>query len=315
MARALSILLRTIVALVLLAALGIVYLWWSNRDLPLATLEAEYGGNGLQWQHVDGVDIAYRVEGEGPPLVLLHSHFYTMRQWQDWVDTLASDFTLIRFDLTSHGLTGPDPSQVYSHERGAELLAGLLDHLGIERAALAGSSTGGALAYRFAAEHPARVNALVLINAPGMPRTSNKYMEAGMPGWMGYVFYLLPERLFKPFLEAAVVDNTLITDERVREFHRMYRREGNRWAEFLRMSEWSPHDIRPLLEKITAPVLLLWGEDNPQLPVEHVEQYREQLVNAARVDAITYPGIGHVIPIEAPLRSAEDTRAFLRSLK
>ena len=315
MARALSILLRTIVALVLLTALGIVYLWWSNRDLPLATLEAEYGGNGLAWHQVDGVDIAYRVEGEGPPLVLLHSHFYTMRQWQDWVDTLASDFTLIRFDLTSHGLTGPDPSQDYSHERGAELLEGLLDHLGIERAALAGSSTGGALAYRFAAENPARVGALILINAPGMPRTSNKYMEAGMPGWMGYVFYLLPERLFKPFLEAAVVDNTLITDERVREFHRMYRREGNRWAEFLRMSEWSPHDIRPLLEKITAPVLLLWGEDNPQLPVEHVEQYREQLFNAARVDAITYPGIGHVIPIEAPVRSAEDTRAFLRSLK
>jgi pimeloyl-ACP methyl ester carboxylesterase len=208
---------------------AILYLAWTNRDLPLQELEERYGGAGLQRVTIDGVNLAYKVQGSGPPLVLIHSHFYTMRQWQDWVDVLARDFTVIRYDLTSHGLTGPDPSGDYSRARGTALLAGLLDHLNIPRSSVAGSSTGGALAWYFASHYPQRVDKLILINAPGMPRVTNKYMEKGLPAWGGFIFYLLPEQLFKPFLEAAVIDNTLITDERVKEFHEMYPARATAW--------------------------------------------------------------------------------------
>ena len=73
-------------------------------------------------------------------------------------------------------------------------------------------------------------------------------------------------------------------------------------------------DIGEELSRITAPVLILWGEENPQLPVGHAALYRDQLVNAARVQAIVYPGVGHVIPLERPQQSARDTRAFLERL-
>ncbi|MEH6609600.1 MAG: alpha/beta hydrolase [Halioglobus sp.] len=297
-----------LIALLLIAG---AYLAWISRDIPMLELEQRYGGNGLQRVNVDGVNIAYKVEGAGPPLVLIHSHFYTMRLWQPWVDVLAKDFTVIRYDLTSHGLTGPDPSGDYSRARGTLLLAGLLDHLGIEQASVAGSSTGGALAWYFAAHYPQRVDKLVLINAPGMPRVTNKYMERGMPAWGGYAFYLLPEKLFTAFLQAAVADNTLITDERVKEFHEMYRGEGNRMAEFKRMMAWERGDISADLALIEAPTLIMWGEQNPQLPQEHVAQYTQKLVNVASVDQIIYPDIGHVIPLEIPQQSAEDVRIFL----
>jgi pimeloyl-ACP methyl ester carboxylesterase len=182
----------TVVVLCTLVAIAIALLWFSNRDLPLIALEARYGGEKLRRVELDGVDLAYKVEGSGPPLVLLHSHFYTMRLWQPWVDALARDFTVIRYDLTSHGLTGPDPSGDYSRKRGTDLLAGLLDHLGVERASIAGSSTGGALACYVAAHYPQRTDKLILLNAPGMPRITNKYMEKPLPDWFGYVFYLLP---------------------------------------------------------------------------------------------------------------------------
>jgi pimeloyl-ACP methyl ester carboxylesterase len=299
-----------LLASLLLAAT--LYLAWTNRDLPAQELEARYGGTGLQRFTIDGVNLAYKVEGSGPPLVLIHSHFYTMRQWQEWVDILARDFTVIRYDLTSHGLTGPDPSDDYSRARGTFLLAGLLDHLNIRRASVAGSSTGGALAWYFAAHYPQRIDKLVLINAPGMPRVTNKYMERGLPAWSGFVFYLLPEQLFKPFLEAAVTDNTLITDERVKEFHQMYRGEGNRMAEFKRMRAWERGDISEDLAMITAPTLIMWGEKNPQLPAEHVAQYTEKLINATKVEQRIYPGVGHVIPVEIPQQSAKDLRAFLQ---
>jgi pimeloyl-ACP methyl ester carboxylesterase len=298
-----------------LLLLVLALLAWSNRDIPVAELEQRYGGQNLQRVNIDGVELRYKVEGSGPPLVLLHSHFYTMRQWQPWVEALSGQFTLVRYDLTSHGLTGPDPSGDYSRARGIELLNGLLDHLQLERVALAGSSTGGALAWYFAAHHPDRVSHLVLINAPGMPRITNKYMEKTLPDWFGHVLYLLPESLFRPFLEAPVVDKSLVTDELVHEFHQMYRREGNRMAEFHRLLAWEKGDIRPTLALITSPTLILWGENNPQLPVEHVAQYRDALPNAQQLESIIYPGVGHVIPLEAPARSAADAAAFIEKIK
>jgi pimeloyl-ACP methyl ester carboxylesterase len=307
--RVVGILLATLMAL-LLAAIAV--LWWINRDIPAQELEQRYGGTDLRHAMVDGVNIAYKVQGQGPPLVLIHSHFYTMRLWQPWVDALASDFTVVRYDLTSHGLTGPDPSGDYSRARGIELLNGLLDHLGIERVSIAGSSTGGALAWYYAARYPQRVDRLILINAPGMPRITNKYMERGLPDWAGYAFYLLPQGLFKPFLQAAVVDESLITQERVHEFHQMYRREGNRMAEFHRMQAWERGDISPDLARIEAPTLIMWGEENPQLPVEHVQQYTDKLVNAQWVEQRIYPNVGHVIPLELPRQSANDVRTFLQ---
>lgn len=305
------ILLRGLLLILALILIAAAYLGWSNRDIPMQVLEKRYGGDTLLRLNIEGVNLAYKVEGSGPPLVLIHSHFHTMRQWQPWVDALAKDFTLIRFDLTSHGLTGADPSGDYSRARGSSLLEGLLNHLGVDRAAIAGSSTGGGLAWYFAAHYPQRVDKLILINTPGMPRITNKYMERGLPDWAGYVFYLLPERLFKPFLQAAVVDNSLITDARVHEFHQMYRGRGNRMAEFHRMQAWERGDITPDLARIKAPTLIMWGEQNPQLPVEHVQQFQEKLSNAKRVQQRIYPNIGHIIPLEIPTQSAMDARAFL----
>lgn len=304
-----GLLLATFACLLLL---GTAWLWWSNRDLPAAQLEQRYGGEDLRKANILGVQLAYKIEGQGPPLVLLHSHFYTMRMWQPWVDILAQDFTVIRYDLTSHGLTGPDPSGDYSRARGSALLNGLLDHLDIERTSIAGSSTGGALAWYYAAHFPQRVDQLILINAPGMPKVTNKYMEMGLPSWAGYLFYLLPESIFKAFLQAPVADKSLITDEQVHEFHQMYRREGNRMAEFERMRGWERGDITPDLAMITAPTLIMWGEQNPQLPVSDVAGFSAGLVNAARVEQLIYPNVGHVIPLEIPARSAQDARAFLK---
>ena len=310
--RILRVLGTILAALALLLLLTIALLWWTNRDIPAGELEQRYGGTDLHKVMVDGVNIAYKVQGQGPALVLIHSHFYTMRLWQPWVDELAADFTVIRYDLTSHGLTGPDPSGDYSRARGSQLLNGLLDHLDIERASIAGSSTGGALAWYYAAHFPQRVDKLILINAPGMPRVTNKYMEKGLPDWAGTLFYLLPESLFKAFLQAPVSDKSLITDEQVHEFHQMYRREGNRMAEFERMRAWERGDIAPHLARIAAPTLIMWGEENPQLPVEHVAQYSEKLINAPRVEQRIYSDVGHVIPLEIPAQSAIDARTFLK---
>lgn len=285
------------------------------RDIPVEVLDAKYGGDDLNIAAVQNIPFRYRVsgplDGSRPILVLIHSHYWTMRMWDQWVDLLKDDFTLVRYDLTSHGLTGPDPSGDYSAVRGAELLKQLMSKIGIEKATIVGSSSGAAIAYMFARYHPEHSEKLVLINAPGMPKMKNKYVEKGMPSWMGYVFYVLPTQTFKPFLQFAVADKNIITDEMTVEFHEMYRREGNRWAEFLRMSTWEPYDIENILRSINVPVLIQWGQNNPQLSVDDAEKFKTMLKNSPQVKVEIYSHAGHVLPIEKPLETANAVRDFV----
>lgn len=102
---------------------------------------------------------AYDDEGAGPPVLMLHSGICDRRMWRPQVLALGTAHRLVCPDLRGFGET-PLPPEEYSH---ADDLAGLLDHLGIERASVVGSSLGGRVALELAAQHPQRVARLVLL--------------------------------------------------------------------------------------------------------------------------------------------------------
>ena len=296
-----------------LAAL-ILWVCWSllaYRDIPASELEAIYGGEDLQYLEHDGTRLRYRVAGEGPNLLLIHSHYFNMRMWEDWLPTLTEHFRVIRFDLTSHGLTGRDSRDDYSMERDLDHIEALLEELQVEEFAVLGSSLGGNMAFYLAQRHPERITHLVLANSGGIPRPGSRGTQGTIPGWVDYVSYLMPTRAFRSFLEWMIVDDSLVTDAQVEEFHRMFRREGNRFAEFNRLRSFEVGDPTDALASIQVPVLLMWGEDNPQLPVAQVDRFLELLVNAPRIDVEIYPGVGHVIPLEIPAAGSDRVRDFL----
>ena len=107
-------------------------------------------------------DLAYDVDGEGPAIVFLHEGIADRRMWQPQVEAfVGGGYRVVRYDLRGFG-----DSELH---RGAFSTIGdlhdLLDHLGIDRASLVGASYGGRVALEFALEHPARVDALVLVGA------------------------------------------------------------------------------------------------------------------------------------------------------
>lgn len=311
-----AILLGSLLTLVVVFMLAwSAYALWKYPDLPVATVQEKYyAGRDIRVADVDGVSLHYTIEGQplgqAPVFVLVHSHYWSMLMWDAWVEQLKDKFTLVRYDLTSHGLTGADPKDDYTANRGAELLAGLLDNIGVAKASVAGSSSGGSIAYNFAARYPDRIEDLIILNAPGIPRSKKGAMERGIPHWMAPLIYIVPPSFIKALL-SSVVDKSLITEALVEQTFNQYRREGNRPAEFSRLSYYDPKDIKDLLAKITAPTLILWGEQNKQLEVAHAQKIKQQLVNAAKVDVIIYPNIGHVIPVEIPQQSAQDVKKFL----
>jgi pimeloyl-ACP methyl ester carboxylesterase len=111
----------------------------------------------------------HRVTGSGPALLLLHSTACDSGQWDAQRDALAADHTVVTPDLRGFG-GSPMPPEPYSD---AEDVLALLDHLGIARTAVVGSSGGGHVALQLASAVPDRVSALVLLcaAAPGVERT------------------------------------------------------------------------------------------------------------------------------------------------
>lgn len=292
----------------------VLWVCWSllaYRDIPVDDLERWYGGSDTAHTDIDGVSLYYRVQGQGPPLLLIHSHYFNMRMWDDWVPVLAEHFRVIRFDMTSHGLTGPEPNGNYSMERDLELILGLLDHLGVHEFSVVGSSLGGNMAFHLAGRYPQRVNNLVLINSGGIRRPDSRAAQGSIPGWVDYLSYLVPTTAFRSFLQWMMVDDSLVSDKMVQEFHHMFRRQGNRFAEFNRLRAFDAGDPSSTLAAIQAPVLILWGRDNPQLPVSQMQAFQRLLVNAASIQSTAYAGVGHVIPLEIPGQGSRDVRAFL----
>ena len=136
--------------------LGVLSIWLYAPDKPRAALEATYAGD---YRTVDGVRIRLRDTGprDAPAVILLHGFGASLDTWEGWAGALSARYRVVRFDLPGFGLTGPDPKGDYSEARSIQILEGLMDQLGIDRAKIIGKSLGGRIAWNFAAQHPDRV--------------------------------------------------------------------------------------------------------------------------------------------------------------
>ena len=91
----------------------------------------------------------------------------------------------------------------------------------------------------------------------------------------------------------------------------MWMREGQRAAILARLRSYSSADIVKVTAAVRVPTLILWGEKNPQAPVEQAEELHQMLKNAPEVTIITYPGVGHMAAEEAGPAIARDIQAWL----
>ena len=113
---------------------------------------------------INGIDLYYELQGSGPPLALVHGGGSTHLTWWQQVHDLMKDYTIITLDQRGFGFSGPCETEPAAY---VDDLRGLLDHLGIKRAALLGQSIGGYTSAGFASRYPERVTALILTSGNG----------------------------------------------------------------------------------------------------------------------------------------------------
>ena len=114
---------------------------------------------------VNGLHMYYETFGSGAPLVLLHGGMLTIDlNFATLIPTLAQTHTVIGVEMQGHGRTANIDREITYPNLASDVVA-LLDHLGIERAAVLGHSMGGGVALEMAVSHPDRVSAIVPISA------------------------------------------------------------------------------------------------------------------------------------------------------
>jgi 2-succinyl-6-hydroxy-2,4-cyclohexadiene-1-carboxylate synthase len=129
---------------------------------------------------LNGLDFHIEVEGEGPPLLLLHGFTGSVRAWDDIRPQLARDARVIAIDLIGHGHSASPPDCArYTLEWCARDLAALLDGLQLDGVDLLGYSMGGRAALHFAVHMPERINHLFLESAsPGIEDANERARRA-----------------------------------------------------------------------------------------------------------------------------------------
>ncbi len=103
--------------------------------------------------------------GAGPAIVMIHGFGAAIDWWDEIAPALATDHRVIRIDLIGHGGTAA-PASGYTIPRQAELVAAVLDRLGVDRFTVIGHSMGGEVATALAERNPARIAAMILIDSP-----------------------------------------------------------------------------------------------------------------------------------------------------
>lgn len=287
-------------------------LWWLwTPDKDRAVLERQYLNTPSDM--IDVASTRLHVRDSGPKtasaVIFLHGFGASLHTWEPWANALAKDLRVIRIDLPGSGLSLPDSTGDYTDKRSLQILHSLMDKLGLSRASLVGNSIGGRIAWTFAGTYPARVDKLVLVSPDGYASPGFEYGKTPeVPMMVKLMSVAMPKPLLTMSLKPAYAKPETMTDELATRYHDMMLAPGSRGALLARMAQTVLVDPIPILQKITAPTLLVWGEQDGMIPFANSNNYLNAIAGSKRV---SFKGVGHLPHEEAPEASVSPVRDFL----
>lgn len=257
----------------LLVALAIGAFSWSRTAISSPQLSGKIAA-------VNGVNIYYREQGKGEPLLLLHGGMGTLESWSHQAPEFSKRYRVITPDSRGQGRSTDGTGPLTYHDMAEDMIA-LMDKLQVKTAYIVGWSDGGNIGLDMAINHPDRVKALVAYGANGS--------IAGLQ--QSFVDYLT-----KASVDQLVKDmgsEYLAVSPRPEYLPIIANKVRNMWLK-------EPNFTKTDYEKIRAPSLILDGETEEFILPSHACEIAGQIANSR---CLLLSGVGH-------FAMANDTRRF-----
>ena len=289
--------------------------------------ERELADPDSRFVEVNGVTVHYKETGEGEPVfILMHGFGASEFSWSEVMEPLSRSGRVIAYDRPAFGLTerpmegnwtGTNP---YSVQGNVELLDGLMDELGVEKAILVGNSAGGEIAAAYAIEHPERVQGLVLVD-PAV----GKGNRGPVPQWAVSLMALPQIRNLAPLLVRTIAGD--MGNDTIRmAWHDPSRIEPKVYEGYrrpLKADNWdkalyeftiagNPVSYSERLANLTMPVLVVTGDDDRIVPTDQSMQLSREIPGA---ELAVLKDCGHVPQEECPDQFMTSMQAFLEGVK
>jgi pimeloyl-ACP methyl ester carboxylesterase len=268
-------------------------------------------------------EVAYREEGSGPPLLLVHGWPLSSRTWRKVVPGLADSFRCIAIDLLGAGETLPPEEQEPTIGMQGNVVIGLANALGLDRFALVGHDSGGSVARAAAVAAPDRVTHLILadteIPAHRPPLVVAFQMLGRLPGSQTLLRLVLGSK----FLARTPLGFGLAFADRgsfdFDEFHDALlgplaaseaAMEG--CGRFLEAFDFAEIDaLRPRYDMLRMPKLVLWGERDRFFPLAEGKRLADML--PAPTHFVQVPNAGLLVHEERPEAWTRPVRELLEA--
>ena len=289
----------------------------TTRTIPLDQARRDYAAANSKFIDVEGIEVHYREDGQGPAILLVHGTLGDTADWDGWAKELSKDYRVIRFDLPGFGLTGEIANENYSIDRSLSLIDAFMDQLGEERFAIAGISYGGIVTFRYAATRSDRITAMVLVNSAGIQAGKTLKPEK-------------PKEKVKTIPRPNLFTSPIVLKKDIELFYRGYINDDKaRTPEFVQRkldfmniigrdviadkarALYERGNPQRVLKHVKAPVAVLWGLGNKALDTETADAFIEAMPNACSSKLITFESGGHYINVEKPKATALAAKAFL----
>jgi pimeloyl-ACP methyl ester carboxylesterase len=275
----------------------------------------------LQEVTLHGHRVGFRRAGEGPLIVLIHGITSTSDVWLGAMARLAEHYTVVAPDLLGHGRSAK-PRGDYSLGAYASGARDLLGVLGFERGTVVGHSLGGGIALQFAYQYPEYTERLVLVSSGGLGKEVHSLLRAGAlpaselvmpliaPSWAVRAGAAIAE-----FLQRLGVQAGPDLAEAARGYASLADRDAR--AAFL-------HTLRAVIDlegqRVSAadrlylaeglPTLLIWGTDDPIIPVGHGRAAVQRIPGSRLVE---FSDSGHWPQLDDPDRFVRELREFVET--
>jgi pimeloyl-ACP methyl ester carboxylesterase len=266
---------------------------------------------------VNGISLHYLDWGpaEAPPVVLLHGITGHARVWDHLAERLLPGRRVLALDQRGHGDSDPAPDDDYRVGAMADDVAAFAGSLRLDRFALVGHSMGGRIAIKYAADHAARLDRLVIIdigpdiNLAGLQRVRDMMAKS-------------PERIeseewaVEYIRRANPLQDVGMLRERVRHGLKRLPDGELTWKyakglrDMMREGRRDAVDLWEPLPRIPCPTLIVRGAESDILAPEVAKKMAERLPDGRVVEI---EGAGHTVPADRPEEFVREIRRFLGS--